>query len=125
MNRFLFLVIVLSTGIFVGCANTGAQYRPIVDLKTRDANAYEKDLRECQSYATQTADAGQSAAAGAVAGALIGGLLAAAAGSRYDQGGSARVGAISGAIGAGAQGEKDQREIIRRCLAGRGYQVLQ
>jgi outer membrane lipoprotein SlyB len=109
-----------------GCAGpTGANYRPIVDTKNVDLNRYEVDLRECQSYATQTAGAGESAAAGAVAGAALGAILAAAAGSRYDRTSTAKVGAVTGAVGAGAQGEGNQRNIIRRCMGGRGYNVLQ
>ena len=109
-----------------GCAATsGANYRPIVDNKGVDLNRYESDLRECQSYATQTAGAADSAAAGAVAGALLGAVLAGAAGKNYSKSSSARVGAVSGAVGAGVEGERNQKTIINRCLAGRGYSVLQ
>ena len=62
---------------------------------------------------------------GAVAGAILGGILAAAAGPGYSRSSTAKVGAVGGAVGAGAQGETDQRNIIRRCLSGRGYKVLQ
>lgn len=109
-----------------GCATTsGSNYRPIVDNQGVDLNRYETDLRDCQNYATQTASAGESAAAGAVAGALLGAVLAGAGGSRYSKTSTARVGAVTGAVGAGAEGETNQRNIIRRCLAGRGYKVLQ
>ena len=63
------LIITLITSLMVGCANTGANYRPIVDTRGVDLNRYEVDLRECQQYATQTMGAGESAAAGAAAGA--------------------------------------------------------
>ena len=126
-NRITTLVVVLSAAAFlVGCAATsGANYRPIVDNKGVDQNRYESDLRECQSYATQTAGAADSAAAGAVAGALLGAVLAGAAGKNYSRSSSARVGAVSGAVGAGVEGERNQKTIINRCLAGRGYKVLQ
>ena len=126
-NRITTLVAVLSAAAFlVGCAATsGANYRPIVDSKGVDLNRYESDLRECQSYATQTAGAADSAAAGAVAGALLGAVLAGAAGKNYSRSSSARVGAVSGAVGAGVEGERNQKSIINRCLAGRGYRVLQ
>jgi outer membrane lipoprotein SlyB len=126
-NKFTKLTCVtLSLALINGCAGpTGANYRPIVDTKNVDFNKYEADLRECQSFATQTAGAGESAAAGAVAGAALGAILAAAAGSRYDRTGTAKVGAVTGAVGAGAQGETNQRNIIRRCMGGRGYNVLQ
>jgi len=131
MKNFSNSIVTISLLSFVtvslfGCAATsGANYRPIVDNKGIDLNRYESDLRECQSYATQTAGAADSAAAGAVAGALLGAVLAGAAGKGYDRSATARVGAVSGAVGAGAEGERNQRNIINRCLAGRGYRVLQ
>ena len=120
------LLMVLSISFITGCATTtGSNYRPILDTQGIDFNRYEKDLRDCQSFATQTAGAAESAAAGAVAGAVLGGVLAAAAGKNYSRTNTARVGAVTGAVGAGAEGETNQRNIIRRCLAGRGYKVLQ
>jgi outer membrane lipoprotein SlyB len=108
-----------------GCAaSSGANYRPLIDSKGVDFNKYESDLRECQSYATQTAGAGESAVVGALAGAVFGAVLAGAAGNRYDKKASARVGAVTGAAGGAVEGERDQRTVINRCLAGRGYQVL-
>lgn len=119
-------VVALSLSLsLVACANTGANYRPIVDSKGIDYNKYEADLKDCQQYANQTLDAAQTAAIGAGVGALFGAVLAAAAGSRYDRGATARVGALTGAAGGAAQGETDQRTIIRRCISGRGYSVLQ
>lgn len=119
-------VVVSILALLSGCAaTTGANYRPIIDSKNVDFNRYESDLRECQSFATQTASAAQSAAAGAIAGAVLGAALAAAAGGGYSRTSTARVGAVSGAVGAGVEGERNQRTIINRCLAGRGYSVLQ
>ena len=111
--------------ILSGCATSGANYRPIVDVKGVDMNKFEGDLIECRQYAVQVAGAGEGAAAGAVAGALFGALLAAAAGVKYDRASIARVGAVSGAVSGAAEGEKGQRNIIRTCLTGRGYSVLQ
>ncbi|MFZ6798154.1 hypothetical protein [Undibacterium sp. Di24W] len=88
-------------------------------------NKFELDLNECRQFALQTAGAAERAASGAAAGAILGALLAAAAGIKYDRGSIARVGALSGAVGGAAEGETDQRHIIRRCLSGRGYVVLQ
>lgn len=88
-------------------------------------NKFELDLIECRQFASQTIGAAERAAAGAAAGAILGALLAAAAGVKYDRGSVARVGALSGALGGATEGETDQRNIIRRCLGGRGYLVLQ
>ena len=111
--------------LLTGCANTGANYRPMIDSKNVDFNKYEQDLQDCQNYARQTHGAGEGAAAGAVAGAALSALVAAAGGKRYDKTASAKQGAVMGAAAGAAQGESDQRSVIRRCLAGRGYSVLQ
>ena len=126
MKSSIGVVTACIASLLAGCAaTTGANYRPIIDTQGVDFNRYERDLRDCQSFATQTAGAGESAAAGALAGAVLGGVLAAAAGKNYSRSSTARVGAVTGAVGAGAEGETNQRNIIRRCLAGRGYKVLQ
>ena len=113
-----------STALFlVACA--GANYRPMIDSKNVDMSKYESDLRDCQQYAQQTSGAGMGAAVGAGAGALFGAILAAAAGSRYDQGATARVGAVTGALAGGVGGGENQESVVKRCIAGRGYSVLQ
>jgi len=105
----------------VGCA--GATYRPIMDTQGVDLNRLESDLQQCQQYAKLTNDAASSAAIGATAGAVLGSVLAGVAGG--DRSMTAKVGAIEGAIAGGASGETNQRNIIRRCMSGRGYRVLQ
>ena len=112
-------VVVACAVSLAGCAG----YRPVVDLKGVDQSRYEADLAECQQYARQRDPAAQ-AAAGAVAGALLGVLLGAAAGSRFDRGAMARVGAVSGAAGGASHGAESQIDIVRNCLRGRGYAVL-
>ena len=116
------ITILLAASLLTACA--GANYRPLVDGHGRDMNRYESDLRDCQAYAAQVNGAAENAAAGAILGALFGAVVAAAAGSHYDVVASAQVGAVYGAVGGGAQGETDQRNIIRRCLAGRNWSVL-
>lgn len=103
----------------------GENYRPVIDTKGVDAARLENDLRECQAYAATVAGAAEQAMAGAVAGALLGTLLAAAAGGGYSRNQHAAVGAVAGMSGGAVAGERDQRDVIRRCMAGRGYNVLQ
>lgn len=118
------LVISLAVGV-TGCAGTGANYRPLIDSQGVDLSRYETDLAACQAYAQQTHGAAENAALGAAAGAAMGAIIAAAAGSRYSKTRGARVGAVTGAASGAASGETDQRNVIRRCLSGRGYKVLQ
>jgi hypothetical protein len=117
-SKFSVLAVI---ALVVGCA--GPAYRPIIDTQGVDFNRYEADLRDCQSFSTQTADAAKSGAVGATAGAVLGSVLAGVTGDNRKS--SAELGAITGAISGAASGETNQRNIIRRCLAGRGYRVLQ
>jgi outer membrane lipoprotein SlyB len=108
--------------LLTGCAT----YRPVIDTQGTDPERYNADLRDCQTYAQQI-DPAQHAAAGAVAGAVIGALLAAALGGRgggYNVGRSAAGSAVIGATAGTAHGAESQITIIRRCMAGRGYRVL-
>lgn len=115
----------LAALMLVGCATApmGEDYVPMVDFREGQRETFGKDLSECQAYAAQTAGAGQSAVAGAIAGALLGVVLGAIAGGgiRNEMAG---IGAVSGAVGGAGTGEMSQRAIISRCLAGRGYSVL-
>lgn len=123
MKTFYTLLVAV---LLVGCASTGANYRPIVDTQGINAAQYEDDLRACQQYAAQASGAGEQAAAGAVAGAVLGALFGGlAGGSHTARNRTSAVGAASGALGGAARGETEQRAIITRCLGLRGYRVLQ
>jgi uncharacterized protein YcfJ len=100
-----------------------AGYRPVVDMQGVDTARYEADLRECQQYAQQR-DPATQAAAGAVVGALLGVALAAAMGSNYSRNTGAAIGAVSGGASGSAHGAESQIQIVRNCMAGRGYRVL-
>ena len=113
------LVVCASVAALLGCAG----YQPVVDMRGVEPSRYQSDLAECQQYARQR-DPATQAAAGAAAGAVFGALLAAAAGSRFDRGAMARVGAVSGAAGGASHGAQSQMDIVRNCLSGRGYSVL-
>lgn len=113
--------VITAAAILAGCATTGANWSPVVD---RPGVNYSTDLAECQQHATRVMSAADGAVGGAVAGALFGALLSAAVGGgRYTKNFMA-AGALSGATSAASAAEGGQRGIIRRCLAGRGYSVL-
>ena len=116
MNKVL--AITLIAALLTGCA--GAAYRPMID-STRGPGNYEKDLIDCQDYAKQVV----GGAEGAIFGAILGALLGAALGGGHGLGNEmAGFGAATGALSVGAAGENNQRDVIRRCMAGRGYSVL-
>lgn len=119
------VAILASVTLLGGCASTGtgSNFRPIVDSKGVDLNRYEADLQECQAYAKSSPNAGKSGAGGAAVGAALGLALALIGGDKKLA--SAGTGAVIGGAAGAAAGEGSQRDIIRNCLTGRGYKVLQ
>ena len=117
---------ILVLGMVVGCAGPGygSAWQPVVDVRPAQQSQYPMDLATCQQYANQVMDAQQGAMAGAIGGAIFGALLGAAVGNRYTARRTAGVGALAGGVSAAAEAEGGQRGIIRRCLIGRGYSVL-
>lgn len=110
----------LSLCICAGCATRGANYSPTVDLQNKDQAAYYQDLYDCRKFAENTVGPGGGAIGGAVFGGLFMALLA-PSGYKNDWARSgAMVGTAGGAVGAG----DNQETIIKRCLMGRGYSVL-
>lgn len=115
--------LLLATLVLSGCATQGigSNYQPLVD--TKDYTQYHKDLAECQTYASQHAGASDGAMVGIFIGAVVG-LLANAVGGGGFRNELAGVGALTGALQGAASNEGTQRDIIRRCLVGRGHSVL-
>lgn len=70
MNKLLVLFSMV-VAVTVGC--TGANVRPLVDMKGVNEAAYEKDLSDCQAYAQQQSGMGEKAAKGAGTGAVTAG----------------------------------------------------
>lgn len=123
MKRLTIILIALS---ITGCATT---YQPIVDRQSiTDQQQYDQDLIECQAYARQV-DPGTNAAVGAVGGAAVGAALGAIVGAFFGcPGKTAGFGAALFGASGGMQGAGHtmavQRDIVRRCMSGRGYRVL-
>jgi hypothetical protein len=94
----------------------------IIDEKGVDMRRYEEDLAECTSYSEQVA-VGEKAAKGAASGAVIGGVTG-AVGHHGDAGEGAAVGAVVGGTKGLDHGERDKVRVVKNCLHGRGYRVL-
>ena len=94
----------------------------IIDEKGVDMIAYADDLDECREYADQVL-VGQKTAKGAASGAAIGGATGAVRSGR-SVGEDAAVGAILGGAKGLNEGERDQIRVVKNCLRGRGYRVL-
>ena len=121
MNRFVLLPCVL---LAAGCATMKDPSGAIVDMQGVNPQQYEIDLAECRQYADEVPVAkhvGTAAAAGAVTGA-VGGVLSGANTSGIGQ--TAGVGAVYGGAAAGVSAVREHRYVLRECLRGRGYRVL-
>lgn len=120
MKSSIFLALVF---MLASCA--GADVRPVTDMKGVDTVAYENDLKECQEYASQKPGAAETAAKGGVGGGILGGILGlvgGGTGTKVAQG--AGVGATIGVGGGSILGNKAQEDMVKNCLRGRGYKVL-
>ena len=104
----------------VAIAACAAHPGPIIDRKGVDPVAYERDLAECAKYAGEI-----QVASGAAKGAVAGGAYGAAVGSIHGNASQgAGTGAISGAAWSALDADREKQQVVKRCLAGRGYHVL-
>ena len=118
------VTIVVAAAFLAGCAAPMHSYQPLVDGDTTSTQ-YQRDLEECRAYAMTKPSAENSAAVGAVIGALAGVALLALSGGRDGWGNEvAGVGALIGGVEGYSKGADGQQGVVKRCLAGRGYRVL-
>ena len=126
MQRMKKLFLYLNLFFVIGCAQTDLSDRndiAIIDTRGVDESVFKKDYSECSDFAKnidlteRTLKQGAVAGAtGAAVGAIIGGEEAA-----KKIGGSA---AVLNAVEANLDGRNEQAKIIKNCLRGRGYKVL-
>lgn len=101
----------------------GLRDDPIVDTQGVNMARYETDLAQCRAYAEQV-DVGADAARGAVGGAVVGGAIGAIVGNSDTAARGAGVGAVGGGARGAGRGLREKDQVLRRCLIGRGYRVL-
>jgi outer membrane lipoprotein SlyB len=94
---------------------------PIIDTKGVDMARYEQDRGECETYATQVSS-GQAVAKGSAGGAAVGAAIGAIAGGGAAKG--AGIGAVTGGAQSARISDKEKADVVRNCLRGRGYKVL-
>lgn len=110
-------VLLIAAVVAVGCT---AHPDPIIDTKGVNMAMYERDLAECRQFAGQIQPA-TGVAKGAVAGAAVGAAIGAIHGNPGD---AAAVGAVSGGATSAVKADEDKQNVVKRCLSGRGYKVL-
>jgi hypothetical protein len=113
-------LIVAVAGLAVACTTTD---EIIIDRKGVDPAKYEQDLAECRSYSTEV-KTGEKAVRGAASGAVVGGMVGAVVGNSQDAERGAGVGAITGGARGVSEGTRQEVQVVKQCLRGRGYRVL-
>jgi len=111
-------VVVLATFVVLcGCA---AHPDPIIDMRGVNEITMQLDWDECEGYSEQVIVAkgsAKGAAGGAVAGAATGAISG-------NVGRGAGYGAVWGATRSTIRSDRDKQMVFKRCMRGRGYQVL-
>ena len=95
----------------------------IVDTKGVDLKTYDQDLADCREFADEV-PVGGKVLTGAVAGAVIGGAIGAVVGDSRTAQQVGGVGAIKGTVNGAGSGISERRRVVKSCLRGRGYRVL-
>lgn len=117
MKNLLVKSAFVSTALILGACSSGVNYDPIIDGKK--GMTYYSDLSVCQDYAKQKTVTPTGAFLGAATGALV-----KSGGDRGDIAEGAAIGAGIGAGGDVAATIARQKSMIRTCMRGRGYKVL-
>lgn len=113
--------------LLAGCASGKSPYvgsrDVIVDTAGVDAYVYQRDLADCRAYSDEVsvASGGATRAAG---GAVVGGLLGAAVGDSSTARRGAGAGAVVGGASGVSSGYSERQKVVRNCMIGRGYRVL-
>jgi hypothetical protein len=110
---------ILIPSLLIGaCASSN---EPIIDTKGVDMTMYEQDLAECTEYSEQI-DTTTGVAKGTAAGGATGAAVGAIGGGSGTRG--AGVGAVLGGAKSAMRASDDKSKVVKNCLRGRGYKVL-
>lgn len=93
---------------------------PIIDTQGVNMAQYEQDLAACEAYRDEV-NMAAGVAKGTAAGAAVGGATGAITGR---PGEAAGVGAIWGGARSAQINEREKSRVVKNCLRGRGYRVL-
>ena len=105
--------------VLAGCSGNG----PIIDRTGVDEKRYASDLSECKTYASEVST-GKAAGKSALAGAAVGAVIGAITGNSTTVARGAGVGGVAGGASGAVAGEQSKDQVVKNCLRGRGYKVL-
>jgi outer membrane lipoprotein SlyB len=111
-------ILAISMVAIVSCS---AKNQVIVDPVGVDMAVYQQDLSNCRQIAEQVDSKG---AKGAIGGAIVGALIGAAIGNSDTAQKLAGVGAVSGGAKGAVKTKQEKDLVVKNCMRGRGYRVL-
>ena len=120
MRRLTATLLTLALATAAGCVGNPM---PIIDMQGVDREAFEEDLAECEAYSDEV-QMGKGIAKGTGLGAAIGAATGAIGGDSTDVAEGAAYGGLWGGTESGLDADREKRDVIKRCMAGRGYRVL-
>ena len=120
------IILFLSMCLLASCVSNDASEKndvAIIDTRGVDMDVYRNDLLDCSSF-SKNIDATQrtieEGARSGVTGAAVGAILGGKEGAKKIGGSAGILGAVEGHI----EARYEQSKIIKNCLRGRGYKVL-
>ena len=119
------VIILVSSVWLLGCAGSRPFVdEPIIDRQGVDMSRYYADKAECEVYADEVRTSDKitrGAVGGAVAGGAIGAIIDREPNSAER---GAGVGAVTGGVRGAQGGIRETERVVKHCLRGRGYKVL-
>ena len=118
-------VLIIMSLLTISCVSNNSSSilsmnNPIIDTKGVDMTLYETDLEECKAYSSDISTI-KSIAKGSATGAAVGAVIEAISDKRKD---AIEIGAVSGGTQSGLRATREKEQVLKRCLKGRGYKVL-
>ena len=117
------LIVSLKVSAFLILAGCAAHPDPIIDTKGEDPETMAQDWEECEAFSEEV-QVSRGVGKGAGTGAVVGAVAGAIGGNSDDVRESAGLGALYGGTRSGLDAAEEKQLVFKRCMAGRGYRVL-
>jgi len=117
------LLITLSGCVANSSSSIFESSKPVIDTKGVNMSQYEIDFEECSTF-SEDISTGKSIVKGAATGAAVGAVIEAITDDVRSRRDAIEVGAVSGGAQSGVRAVREKQQILKRCLRGRGYKVL-
>ncbi len=123
LHQMLTASVVVLVALLAACAHQSSSNGVIIDRQGVNMNRYYDDMADCEQYAEEVQVASRTAKQSA-GGAIVGGALGAIWGNSDTAARGAGAGGLLGGVKGFSQASREKQQVVKRCLRGRGYRVL-